>query len=123
MIVRALDTNNDWTFGAGKSNYKSGNAAVAQNIQTRLMSFLGDCFFSIGAGIDWFTFLGGSKSQLALNLAISSTILNTANVTGLKQMNLSLDPKTRNFFITYRVQTIYGVVTNAFQYDINGMVA
>lgn len=109
MIVRALDENGDWTFGKGRNNYKSGVLAVAQNIQTRLQSFLGDCFFDTAAGIDWFNLLG-TKNQLQLKLAISSVILNTENVASIISLSLNLDPFTRNLLLTYKVQTYFGEI-------------
>lgn len=127
MLVRSLSSTGDWTFGAGLSNYKSGNLAVAQNIQTRLSSFLGDCFFDTEAGIDWNTFLGGSKNQLALNLAVSAVILNTTdadnlNVVGINQLSINLDSTTRKISISYQVQTTYSVtaLTNTFTFDLGG---
>lgn len=119
MIVRALNGANDWEFGKGKNDYKRDLKAVTQNIKTRLMSFLGDCFFDTSAGIDWFNLLGG-KDRLALELAISSTILNTQNVTGLRQMSVSESP-TRRITIQYRVQTTFGETGETFQYDANGI--
>lgn len=119
MRVRALDVNGDWTFGAGRNNYKSRVNATAQNIKTRLKSFLGDCFFDTGAGIDWFNLLG-SKNQLALNLAINSTILNTRDVTGMLQLSVVLDAN-RQVTISYKVQTIYSQIADIFQYDVNGL--
>lgn len=113
MRVRALDSAGDWTFGAGANNYKQKKDAVAQNIQTRLNSFLGNCFFDLGAGLDWFFFLGGSKDQLALNLAISSVILNTENVTALTQVSINLNTRTRHIAITYRAVTSFGAITEA----------
>lgn len=106
MIVRALDANHDWTFGKGKNNYKKDNAAVAQSIETRLLSFLGDCFFAIRDGIDWFNLLG-SKNQLALSLAVSSTILNTNEVTAITQLSLDLSV-TRALTMHYEVETVFG---------------
>ncbi len=119
MIVRALDTNGDWLFGKGRNDYKSNQDAIAQNIQTRLLSFLGDCFFDTAAGIDWFNFLGG-KNQTALNLAINAVILNTDNVTGMLQTSVNLST-SRVFTVQYRVQTTYSVLSGAFQYDLNGV--
>lgn len=116
MIVRALDGNGDWTFGKGKNNYLSGKAATAQNIQTRLSSFLGDCFFDINAGIDWFTFLG-SKDALGLKLAINATILNTQDVTGIQEVLAEIDPDTRAFTVQYQVQTVYGNVEDIYVFD------
>ena len=123
MIVRAIDVNHDWEYGKGLNDYKSGNLAVAQTINTRLSSFLGDCFFDANAGIDWFNFLGGSKNQLALNLAISATILNTTNVTGILQLSIELDDVTRNLTVQYQVQTSYSVTQGSFIYDQGGSVS
>lgn len=111
MIVRALDNVGDWTFGSGRNNYKSGIDAVAQNVQTRLSSFLGDCFFALSAGIDWFDLLG-SKDQLALNLAVSATILNTDNVTGIVSLSTNLSVN-RNITLRYVVDTNVGRITNS----------
>lgn len=105
--VRALDSTGDWTFGKGQNDYKTGLAAVRQNIQTRLSSFLGNCFFETTAGIDWFNFLG-SKQVIALELAIRTTILNTENVTGLISVNSSLNEINRNLNIVYVVRAIPG---------------
>lgn len=111
MIVRALDLDHDWTFGRGKNDYLSRNAAIGQNINTRLQSFLGDCFFDTEAGIDWFNLLG-AKDLTALQLAISATILNTQNVTALLELSVNLD-NNRKITIQYSVSTIYTGLSNA----------
>lgn len=112
MIVRSIDTEGDWNFGKGKNDYKKDNKAVAQSIKTRLSSFLGDCFFDANAGIDWFNLLGG-KNQLAINLAVSTTLLNTEDVTEIKQLSVSLSAASRQLSITYTVKTSFGIVSNA----------
>lgn len=119
MIVRALDADGDWTFGKGKNDYKSGLKALEQNIQTRLKSFLGDCFFSATSGIDWFSLLGG-KSESAITLAISVCLINTENVTGIQETSASIDPTTRVITIAYKVQSTFGPIANTYRYDING---
>lgn len=117
MMVRALDSDGDWTYGKGKNDYKRELLAVSQNIQTRLSSFLGDCFFAADAGIDWWNLLGG-KDQRALQLAISACILNTQNVTGILQLSVSLDVN-RLLTVSYRVQTTYSItIQNEFEYDL-----
>lgn len=120
MIIRALDVNNDWTDGQGKNNYLSGQAAVAQLIATNLRSFLGDCFFSAGSGIDWFNLLG-NKDETALNLAISATILNTSNVTGRLQISVTLNA-ARLITINYSVTTAFGNVNDVFVFDLGTSV-
>ena len=105
MIVRALDVNNDWQFGKGRNDYKKDIAAVAQNIKTRLQSFLGDCFFDLGAGIDWFNLLG-SKNRYALNLAVRTNILNTNYVTGISELTAQLETD-RKLTLQYSVKTVF----------------
>ena len=120
MIVRALDSNGDWIYGTGVNAYVSGNNAVAQDIQTRLQSFLSDCFFDTGAGIAWFQLLG-QKNETALNLAVAAVILNTSNVTGGLQLSVVYNSVTRNVTITYQVQTSYSQLSNSFQYDVGAI--
>lgn len=117
-IARGLDSNGDWLFGKGTNDYVSGNAEVAQDIQTRLSSFVGDCFFDASSGVDWFNLLG-SKNQIALNLAVAAVILNTPNVIGIKQLYVNYTPGTRNISMQYRVTTTFSTLTAAFQYDVN----
>src|SRR3954470_19732138 len=104
MIVRSLDANGDWTFGKGKNNYLSANAAIVQIISTRLNSYLGDCFFALDAGLDWFNLLG-SKNQLALELAVRAIILNTPEVVAIVDVSINLDNNTRRISMRYTVET------------------
>lgn len=110
MIMRALDSNGDWTFGKGRNNYLRRTDALAQSISTRLNSFVNDCFFDLQAGVDWFTFLGG-KNLVTLKLAISSVILNTPNVTALKELNISTDAN-RKLTVQYSVTTAFSAVSS-----------
>ena len=117
MSVRAIDVDGDWIYGIGRSAYLVRNAEVAQSIKTRLLEFLGDCFFNLNAGIDWLTFLGG-KDEIGLNLAISAVILNTTNVTGILELSVNLNDTTRVFTANYRVQTTFSVLSSSFQFDL-----
>ena len=53
MIIRALDADGDVVFGRGIQDYLQNNDAIALNIKTRLMSFFGNCFFYVDAGVYW----------------------------------------------------------------------
>lgn len=111
MIVRSLDQNGDWQFGKGKNDYRVNADAVSQNLTTRIRSFLGDCFFALDAGIDWFGLLG-AKDKLALQLAVSATILNTPDVLKINSLLIVTDVN-RRITITYDVTTIYQQILNA----------
>ncbi|AWI10319.1 hypothetical protein [Ereboglobus luteus] len=112
MITRALQvtsdyrTNHDWTFGKGRQSYLRHEDAIKQSIKTRLMSFLGDCFFDINAGVDWWRFLGG-KERLALLVQIRSIILGTEGVMGVTDLDVIDAPATRGIQIRYEINTLY----------------
>lgn len=106
MIVRGVDTNNDWLFGKGRNDYKTNLNAIIQNIKTRLQSFLGDCFFAQSAGVDWFNLLGG-KDRTALQLEVSSAILNTEGVTKLNDLSITENRTTRRITLQYNVDTVF----------------
>lgn len=122
MRVRALTPTGDWTFGAGTENYLTRNAAVRQNIQTRLSLWLGECFFNLNAGIDWANLLG-SKTPEALQLAIATTILNTTDVVGIKMLSVTLNAQ-RQFSISFKVQTSFStVIDGTYTYSLNGVAS
>jgi hypothetical protein len=106
MITRGVDGANDWLFGKGRNDYKRDIFAVAQNVKTRLQSFLGDCFFQSNAGIDWFNLLG-DKNLPALELAISSVILNTSGVVGIVEISTTVGDN-REVITQYTIDTVYG---------------
>lgn len=105
MSVRAIDPSGDWTFGKGRNDYLRENDEVAQNLTTRLRSFLGDCFFAIDEGLDWFNLLG-SKNQQLLEVAVRTVILNTTYVTGIRQLSITLDAQ-RSLELVYIVTTVF----------------
>ncbi len=121
MIVRALDVDNDWTFGKGRNNYYKNRDALKQLIKTRLKEFLGDCFWAVSEGIDWFNLLGG-KDATILQLSVNSVILNTDGVTGIIQLSSNYAAGSRKYTLSYAVQTIYGIVADDFQLDPGGTV-
>lgn len=115
MIVRAIDLSGDWTFGKGRNDYLSGNPAVAQNLVTRLRSFLGDCFFDMPAGVDWFNQLGG-KNVLGLTRDVKTVILNTQYVTRIISLGITLD-SARDLGLSYEVDTVFpGTIKTSARY-------
>lgn len=118
MITRSIDNSGDWNYGQGIQDYLSGNLAIAQNIDTRLSSFLGNCFFAVNDGLDWNNLLN-KNNQTSINLAVSACILNTAGVTGIRQLLVNVSSQ-RNITVKYQVQTVYSVqgASGTFQYDL-----
>jgi len=117
MIVRSLDVNHDWTFGAGKNNYRTNLNALAQNIQTRLLSFLGDCFFDLTAGINWVYYLGSRNKQDELQMVIADAILGTENVLRIEKLDLNINNQ-RKISLQYTVDTALGRLDGEVFYNI-----
>ena len=105
MSVRAIDENRDWVFGQGQQSYKINEAELGQQINTRVLSFLGDCFFAINEGIDWWNLLD-YRYQDRLENAVTEVVKNTEGVTGLNNVDVLVNAE-RNIRIYYDVQTIY----------------
>lgn len=105
MSIRNIDENNDWTFGKGKQNYALQDNEVATNLKTRLQSFLGDCFFDLEAGLDWFNILG--KDQERLLSEVKKCIVTTPGISRLNSFDVFFDRAERNIRVEYNVDTIY----------------
>jgi hypothetical protein len=84
MATRALDSNDDWTFGKGIANYKTNDEEIAQNVKTRLRSFKNDWFLDIDANIDWFSILGNKNNEKTI---ISETIRVVKGTSGVIRVN------------------------------------
>ena len=105
MIIRAIDTNGDITFGLGVQNYLTGQQAIALNIKTRILSFLNNCVWDMQSGIDWFTFLKQSANAAQVQLAVKAVILQSYGVISVN--NVSVNTSGRNISLSYNINTIY----------------
>lgn len=107
MIIRALTPQGDWTFGNGTSNYLTDIPAIGENIKTRILSWLGNCFFDTGAGIDWLNRLSLLNQKELLEVDLRRIIFQSYGVTGIESFSLTSSPITRKFIATYTVSTIF----------------
>lgn len=105
MIFRTIDAGEDWTFGKGKANYAGGNEAIGLNVKTRLLSWVGDCFFDLPAGIDWWNRLGSKGQRSLLELDLRRVILQSEGVTGITSFDTTL--QGRNFTASYNINTVF----------------
>lgn len=106
MIIRAVDGNHDWEFGKGLQNYNRKNDAIAENVQTRLLSFINDCFFDMGAGIDWFRLLSKKKTLDQIRNDCKAQILGSFGVVQVNSIKVEAGD-LRNLKLTYDIDTIY----------------
>lgn len=112
MIIRALLAG-DSTFGQGRENFLSGQNAVALNIQTRLYSFLRDCFFDIQSGIDWIRFMSVPTKSQEIVLSCRGIILQSYGVVKVNKIEVAV--KNRAILISLNINTIF---TTNYQYNL-----
>jgi hypothetical protein len=107
MIIRGLDSNDDWTFGRGIQNYLKNLDAVLLNIKTRLKSWKYDCFFAPAEDVDWNNYLDiGTKSFLDAD--IKRVILQSEGVLKVTGYESTLDRDSRALSVECTINTIYG---------------
>ena len=104
-MFRNLDANNDWQFGNGIGSYVVDEQEIAINLKTRIMSFLGDCFFATDEGIDWWNLLD-YRYQDRLENAVQEVVKDTPGVTAINSIDV-LVGANRQIRIQYNIQTIY----------------
>lgn len=109
MTIRNLDASGDWTFGHGRQDYLSGEAAVELNIRTRMLFFLNDCFWAMNFGIDYWNLLGQRGVTPKANLLLQSRTM-LASSYGVVQINavdVVTSAITRRESLRYNIDTIY----------------
>ena len=107
IIIRALDSNHDFTFGLGKQNYLSSQKAINENIETRLLEFLNNAFWNMGAGADWPRLLGTPGTKQEIILTCRAIILQSYGVNSVNSISADYRGSTRNIILSYNINTIY----------------
>lgn len=104
---RALDENNDWTFGRGLQNYARDNQAILIDLETYLQTYFTECFFNNDFGLPWFNLIG-SKNPEAVVLEVKKGITSIEGITNVADVSLTFNEnQKRKLKIQYIVDTIY----------------
>lgn len=106
MITRALSAAGDFTYGNGLQNYLRAEAAVEQNIVTTVNSWVGDCYWSVYFGVDWYNRLDvGQQEHLVQE--IKQVIAGCYGVVGVVSISGNFSGKTRLESIQTSINTIF----------------
>lgn len=106
MIIRATTATNDWTYGKGLQDYFFNEAAIEANIKTKLLEWIGDCYWNLQAGVDWKNRLDVGQ-QASLAVEIKQMILQCYGVVSILKFTANFSSATRFDSITTTLQTIY----------------
>jgi hypothetical protein len=117
LKFRSLDAAGDWRFGAGLQSYLTEEDAVATDVKTALKVFLGECFWALNAGVDWWNLLGArARAEQNIVLQCRQVISSREGVTKINRVEALLDRSTRRLTISFNVDTV-------FSRNLNGEVA
>lgn len=105
MQIRNNDSNNDFVFGHGKSDYITGHAGVALNIRTKIYEWKRDCFFSLQSGIDWKTRMGFTNQRELLDNDIKNIITSIPEVLALTEFQSFVSD--REYTCDFTIYDIY----------------
>jgi hypothetical protein len=109
MKYRKLDTDGDYTFGLGDSDFYSDTPeAVAQAVLTRLKLDQGEWFLDINEGTPYSTEILGTGTIGRYDFAIKDRIINTFGVQQIREYYSYIDPNDRSSHIFCVIDTIYG---------------
>lgn len=115
MIFRQITSNGDWTFGAGLGNYASNEQAINLNIQTSILMWQGDCFFSLPGWVNWKGLMNVGTQQ-SLDAALQTLLSQLDGVMAITNASVVVNTTTRAFYATYTIDTVYSQqVTNQIQ--------
>ena len=107
MIIRKIDpATRDWQFGKGLASYAMNEDAINENIKTRLLSWVGDCFFAAAEGIDWKSRLDSGQQQ-NLSDEVSAMIMKSFGVVAVNSVQLIFDGNNRLETLLYNIDTIF----------------
>jgi hypothetical protein len=109
---RKLDSNGDYSFGFGNSNFLTGLEATTQAIKTKLNLFEGEWWENIADGLPFFQAIAGqigtADEKSAIDLLIKNRILDVDGVTGIETFTSTWDGETRAYSMAATVNTEYG---------------
>lgn len=116
MIIRNTDKNNDWLFGNGQFNYRSGLSSTLFDIKLRLQEWQNDCFFALQNGIPWKIRLGGKNQKTLLDNDVINVVKNTQGVFNV--LNFTSELNGRRYSCKMDVFTEYSNSELSFDLDL-----
>ena len=106
MKFRRLNSNGDWHFGRGVSNYADSDEAILLNCKTRLLSFKQDWFLDQNQNIDWFTILGQKNNEETILNEVERVCLNSEGIVNVVSIDI-VKSTNRSASIEIVVNTIF----------------
>lgn len=111
LKINPVNGQQDIYFVDGQLAFVTDADYVAQRIQTRLLTQLGEWFLDTSIGVDWYGSIFVKPVNLVLVEAIlKQTIINTPDVNALLSFESDFEVDTRQYNVVFTVDTVYGPV-------------
>ena len=109
LTIRSLDESGDWNWGQSLSSLATGQDAIAENVQTRLLFFQNDWPWAMDFGVDWFNLLGqfNPAAETGILLQTREVIAESTGITSINSVTIQLNANTRGIVVTYDLSSIY----------------
>lgn len=115
MRVRKQDANGDYTIGQGQANFWINSPrGVAQNVETRLLLWVGEWFLDNTIYTPWSQEILGYGTASIRDVAIKSVILTTDGVTSIVSYISSVNPSTRKLTVQGTIMTQFSAQPTSF---------
>lgn len=103
-------TGNDLDLSAFDLGLVSDAGQVAQRLQIKLRTFLGEVALNTQAGVPWFEEILGAKPQdlNRIDAIFREQILTAPEVESLEAFDLEFDAVTRRLSLSFTALTLYG---------------
>jgi len=114
MIGRALNKCNDLFLENGRIGTIQAGDQVVQHVRTRLLTYLGEWFLDINAGLPYFQNIFTKPVNLTLTESvIKNEILQTPDVNKLVSFEFTFDRTKRILEIEFEAETTFGEVSSS----------
>lgn len=109
MIIRANDEDGDWLWGQSQGDILAGPAAIAQNVQTRLLCFKNDTFWDMSFGVDWFNLLGSFNPQAETGILLQTRemIATAYGIVAINSVDAAIVTASRSIRVEYDLSSIF----------------
>lgn len=104
-------TDYDMDLEGGELSFVRGPEAIAQHVQMRLRTWLGETVYDTTAGVPWLQviFRGKNPNLNSVRFILEQNILRTPGVLGV-DLTLDLDGATRTLSVSGTIRSIEGEV-------------
>ena len=105
----ALNTANDIFSEKGRIKRVVGSAQVVQNVRTRLLTYLGECFLDKTRGVPYFEKIFVKPTNLStVETILKNVILRTPGILELTYFEMSFTTSNRFLSVSFGANTIDG---------------